>query len=84
MVSVFLQKRCAYSELCTQHNGPGALLLTPRLDAQTSFAKLFADIGTQEDVRRKDLEALIAAGPPPPTHSRHCQACSGPPLRLAS
>ena len=61
-VSVFLQKRCAYPELCENHNGPGALLLTPRLDAQTSFAKLFADIGTQEDVRRADL----AAGAPSP------------------
>ena len=76
MVSVFLQKRCAYPELCDQHNGPGALLLTPRLDAQTSFAKLFADIGTQEDVRRADLVALLAAGPPPPTRvtARHVQA----------
>ena len=52
VVSVFLQKRCAYPELCRQHDSPGALLLTPRLNAQTSFAKLFADIGTQEDVRR--------------------------------
>ena len=33
VVSVFLQKRCAYPELCRQHDGPGALLLTPRLDA---------------------------------------------------
>ena len=76
VVSVFLQKRCAYPELCRQHDGPGALLLTPRLDTQTSFAKLFADIGTQEDVRRADLAALLATGPPPPTHvtARHVQA----------
>ena len=40
VVPVFLQKRCAYPELCNNHNGPGALLLTPRLDAQTCFAKL--------------------------------------------
>ena len=51
LVSLFLQKRCAYPELCENHNGPGALLLTPRLDAQTSLAKLFADIGTQEGGR---------------------------------
>ena len=57
---VFLQKRCLHSELCRNH-GPGALL-TPRLDAQTSFAKLFADIGTQEDVRHADLATLLAAG----------------------
>ena len=31
LVSLFLQKRCAYPELCKNHNGPGALLLTPRL-----------------------------------------------------
>ena len=68
VVSVFLQKRCAYPELCNQHNGPGALLLTPRLDAQTSFAKLFADTGTQDDVRQADLVTLLAAGPPPPAH----------------
>ena len=76
MVSVFLQKRCAYPELRNQHNGPGALLLAPRLDAQTSFAKLFADIGTQDDVHRADLAALLAAGPPPPTYvtAKHVQA----------
>ena len=49
LVSLFLQKRCAYPELCENHDGPGALLLTPRLDAQTSFAKLLADLGTKED-----------------------------------
>ena len=48
MVSLFLQKRRAYPELCEIHDGPGALLLTPRLDAQTSFAKLFADLGTEK------------------------------------
>ena len=76
VVPVFLQKRCAYPELCNNHNGPGALLLTPRLDAQTCFAKLFADIGTQEDVRRADLAALLAAGPPPPAQvtAKHVQA----------
>ena len=52
------------------------LLLTPRLDAQTSFAKLFADIGTQEDVRRADLATLLAPGAPSPTQvtARHVQA----------
>ena len=76
LVSLFLQKRCAYPELCENHNGPGALLLTPRLDAQTSFAKLFADIGTQEDVRRADLATLLAPGAPSPTQvtARHVQS----------
>ena len=76
LVSLFLQKRCAYPELCENHDGPGALLLTPRLDAQTSFAKLFADLGTEEDVRRTDLATLLAPGPPSPTQvtARHVQA----------
>ena len=62
--------------LCRQHDGSGALLLTPRLDAQTTFAKLFADIGAQEDVRQADLATLLAAGPPPPAQvtAQHVQA----------
>ena len=42
----------------------------------TSFAKLFADIGTQEDVRRADLATLLATGAPSPTQvtARHVQA----------
>ena len=67
MVSLFLQKCRAYPELCKNHDGPGALLLTPRLDAQTSFAKLFADLGTEEDVRRADWAALLAPGASSPT-----------------
>ena len=71
LVSLFLQKRCAYPELCKNHEDPGALLLTPRLDAQTSFA-----IGTQEDVRRADLATLLAPGAPSPTQvtARHVRA----------
>ena len=63
LVSLFLQKRCAYPALCENHDGSGALLLTPRLDAQTSFAKLFADLATKEDVRRADLATLLLAHP---------------------
>ena len=63
MVSLFLQKRCAYPALCENHDGSGALLLTPRLDAQTSFAKLVADLATEEDVRRADLATLLLAHP---------------------
>ena len=51
--SLFLQKRCAYPELCENHDGPGALLLTPRLDAQTSFAS-----SLQALARRKTRAAL--------------------------
>ena len=52
MVSLFLQKRRAYPELCNNHDVRCALLLTPRLDAQNSFAKLFA--------------VTVVAGPPDP------------------
>ena len=48
----------------------------PRLDAQTRFAKLFADLDTDEDVRRADLATLLAPGAPSPTQvtARHVQA----------
>ena len=90
MVSIFLQKRCVYPQLM-KHDGPGALLLTPRLDAQLSFAKLFADLGAEEDVRHADLASLTAAGAPslcmpPRTTSKPCALTSGLrpcPMRLA-
>ena len=45
------------------------------LTRQTTFAKLFADIGTQEDVRQADLATLLAAGPPPArVTAQHVQA----------
>ena len=39
--------------------GAGSLLLAPRLDAQTAFAKLFADIGSAQHIQalRQDLRA---------------------------
>ena len=53
-----------------------SLLLTPRLDTQATFAKLFADIGVEGDVRYAQLDSLLEDGPPPPTAvtSRHVQA----------
>ena len=76
MLSTWCRSSCKSPELCENHDGPGALLLTPRLDAQTSFAKLFADLGTEEDVRRADLATLLAPGAPSPTQVtvRHVQA----------
>ena len=62
--------------ICRQHNGPGALLLTPRLDAQTTFAKLFADIGTQEDVRQLTLQPCLQRALHRLPESR--LACPGP------
>ena len=75
-VALFLQLRTHYPELVLQHRGAGSLLLTPRLDAQATFAKLFADIGREGDVRYAQLDALLKNGLPPPSvaNSRHVQA----------
>ena len=63
--------------------GRGSLLLTPRLDAQTTFAKLFADIGSTNDVRSPDLPGL-ALGPffpssasKPLSGAGHCKTKKG-------
>ena len=71
-----MQLRTHYPELIEQHRGAGSLLLTPRLDVQATFAKLFADIGRDGDVRYVQLEELIKHGLPPPSavNSRHVQA----------
>ena len=52
------------------------LLLTPRLDTQATFAKLFADIGIDGDVRYARIEDLLRHGPPAPASitARHVQA----------
>ena len=46
------------------------------LDAQATFAKLFADIGREGDVRYAKLDDLLKGGLPPPSavNSRHVQA----------
>ena len=64
-VALFLQLRAHYPELVRQHRGAGSLLLTPRLDAQATFAKLFADIGREGDVRYAKLDgSCCSAGLP--------------------
>ena len=75
-VALFLQLRAAYPELIQRHRGAGSLLLTPRLDAQATFAKLFADVGVEGDVRYAQVDALLEDGPPAPTAitSTHVQA----------
>ena len=75
-VALFLQLRTHYPELVLQHRRAGSLLLTSRLNAQATFAKLFADIGREGDVRYAQLDALLKDGLPPPTaaNSRHVQA----------
>ena len=74
--ALFLQLRAHYPELVRQHRGAGSLLLTPRLDAQATFAKLFADIGREGDVRYAKLDDLLKGGLPPPSavNFRHVQA----------
>ena len=75
-VALFLQLRAHYPELVRQHRGAGSLLLTPRLDAQATFAKLFADIGREGDIRYAKLDDLLKGGLPPASavNSRHVQA----------
>ena len=67
---------CHYPELVRQHRGAGSLLLTPTLDAQATFAKLFADIGREGDVRCAKLDDLLKGGltPPSAVNSGHVQA----------
>ena len=75
-VALFLQVRAAHPDLIQKHRGPGSLLLTPRLDTQATFAKLFADIGVDGDIRYARVEELLRHGPPAPASitARHVQA----------
>ena len=75
-VALFLQVRTEHPDLIDKHRGPGSLLLTPRLDTQATFAKLFADIGIDGDVRYARIEDLLRHGPPAPASitARHVQA----------
>ena len=75
-VALFLQVRAAHPELIQKHRGAGSLLLTPRLDAQATFAKLFADIGVDGDIRYARIDELLKHGPPAPASitARHVQA----------
>ena len=75
-VALFLQVRAAHPDLIQKHRGAGSLLLTPRLDTQASFAKLFADIGVDGDIRYARVEELLRHGPPAPASitARHVQA----------
>ena len=75
-VALFLQVRAAHPDLIQKHRGPGSLLLTPRLDTQATFAKLFADIGIDGDIRYARIEDLLKHGPPAPVSitARHVQA----------
>ena len=62
-----LPSRCPFpaDALCFPRNlrpapGPWFSVAHPRLDAQTTFAKLFADIGSTNDMRAADLPAFLA------------------------
>ena len=78
-VALLLQLRTAYPELIQRHRGAGSLLLTPRMDTQAIFAKLFADIGVEDDVHYAQVDALLQDGPSAPTAvtPRHVQALRG-------
>ena len=65
-VTLFLQVRTAHPDLIQKHRGPGSPLLTLRRDTQATFAKLFADIGIDGDVRYARVEDLLRYGPPAP------------------
>ena len=73
---LFLHLRTAYPDLIQKHRGAGSLLLTPRLDTQATFAKLFADIGVDGDIRYARVDELLKHGPPAPASitARHVQA----------
>ena len=75
-VALFLQVRAAHPDLIQKHRGAGSLLLTPRLDTQATFAKLFADIGVDGDIRYARIEEVLRHGPPAPASitARHVQA----------
>ena len=75
-VALFLQVRAAHPDLIQKHRGAGSLLLTSRLDTQATFAKLFADIGVDGDIRYARVEELLKHGPPAPASitARHVQA----------
>ena len=75
-VALFLQVRAAHPDLIQKHRGAGSLLLTPPLDTQATFAKLFADIGVDDDIRYARIEELLRHGPPAPASitARHVQA----------
>ena len=75
-VALFLHLRTAYPDLIQKHRGAGSLLLTPRLGTQATFAKLFADIGVDGDIRYARVDELLKHGPPAPASitARHAQA----------
>ena len=73
-VALFLQVRAAHPDLIQKHRGAGSLLLTPRLDTQATFAKLFADIVTATSAALGLKNS--SNGPPAPASitARHVQA----------
>ena len=75
-VALFLHVRTAYPDLIQKHREAGSLLLTRRLDTQATFAKLFADIEVDGDIRYARVDELLKHGPPAPASitARHVQA----------
>ena len=56
--ALFLHAMHLFPEIVAGHRGRGSLLLTPRLDAQNLFARMFADIGIGNLAHPRVLEQL--------------------------
>ena len=64
-VALFLHSRHLYPEIVSGHRGRGSLLLTPRLDAQNLFTRMFADIGNGNPAHPRVLSQLQQTMPLP-------------------
>ena len=83
-VALLLHVRTACPDLVQKHRRAGSLLLTPRLDAQATFSKLFTDIGVDGDIHYARIDELFKHGPPAPASitARHVQTLPTEPLPL--
>ena len=58
-VALFLHSRHLNPEVVSGHRGRGSLLLTPRLDAQNLFTRMFADIGNGNLAHPRVLQQTV-------------------------
>ena len=63
VLAIFLQLLRLFPAILRGHDGPGSLLLTPRLDVKITLAKLIADIGTSHDDDAPTVDELQGVGP---------------------
>ena len=81
-VALFLHSRHLYPEIVTGHCGRGSLLLTPRLDAQNLFTRMFADISNGNLAHSRVLAQLQQIALPPSQISAAHVAASKTDLRV--